>query len=84
MSESAPRPCRKCRRPIIFAPGPNGTPIPLSAVRTVYVVLDGVARTVKDLAPNLPALYISHFVDCPSASSFGKGKRPEPDPENQS
>lgn len=69
--ERGERPCRACGRQIRFATGPNGRPIPLSRVANVYQVnSEGNAVPLE-----VPALWISHFVDCPKAGTFSKRGR---------
>jgi len=57
----------------VFATGPGGKPIPLRKIRRVYALSgDGHAEVVLAGSDS----YISHFEDCPAASTFSKKKEP--------
>lgn len=78
--------CKACGMPIQFRKGPNGRPIPLQRVRTLYRVLpDG---QVTPIVPTLPggdpvAVFVSHFETCPNANDFsGKSRKGETDAES--
>lgn len=75
------RPCKACGREIAFVPTgatkDDGSPVllPLRRVRKVYAISGaGLAEVV--LAGG-DATYISHYEDCPAASSFSKKPKKE-------
>ena len=72
------RPCRGCGMTIEIREGPNGKPIPLQRIRTVYYLDDqGVAHKVDFDAIGeglpVPDHYVSHFETCPKAATFSRG-----------
>lgn len=67
------RPCKRCGMRIEFHVGPNGKPIPLQRIRTLYWVRDG--RAVKHDAAGEP-FYVSHFETCPNAGEFSRKGQP--------
>lgn len=70
------RPCRACGMKIEFRIGPNGKPIPLQRVRSVYALqADGsLLKVCDEQAARGEPVYVSHFETCPKASSFSKPK----------
>lgn len=69
------RPCRRCKMKIVVLMGPNGNPIPLQRIRTVYVVRNDRVEKL-DTKPELDApMYVSHFETCPNANEFSRRRR---------
>lgn len=67
MGEPIERKCKACGAKLVFAEGPNGNPIPLQKVRTVYAVADGKATVSAS-----GELYISHFTTCSDPKRFSR------------
>lgn len=73
MSET--RRCKLCDRPLVFAPGPKGSTIPLERIRNVYA-LGSDGQAIALFAGRVPLhFYVSHFETCPNASELSRGKR---------
>lgn len=73
------QPCSTCARPMFFAQGPNGKPIPLDAKAVVYTAdlvqvtgKSGGVETVPACEPVEDA-FVSHFATCPDASKHSRG-----------
>ena len=66
------RPCRACGCQIEFIDGPNGTPIPVQNVRTVYYMIDDgtLAKQESEDGLPLPDRYVSHFETCSDPGRF--------------
>lgn len=69
----AVQPCRTCKRPIFFAEGPNGRPIPLDASAAVYTA-DLISVNGREVAAcqKVPEAFVTHFSTCPDASKHSK------------
>ncbi len=61
--------------PMEFHTGPNGRVIPLSKVRTVYVLRANLFGTALEVAPVDGEAFVSHFEVCPKADRFSGQKR---------
>lgn len=66
------RPCRRCGLPIELRLGPNGRVIPLSRVRTVYLLAGEELVKLGDERAAPPVTYVSHFETCPYAREFSR------------
>jgi hypothetical protein len=68
--------CKSCGAKVIWVKGPKGTPMPLNARRVRgYILVDQEDHTGDRIAePTEEPVYISHFVTCPEASEWSKGK----------
>lgn len=64
------RPCRACRTPIAFVPGPNGRDIPLDLRAPVYEIVTDM--TGAQVARPVERVHVSHFSTCPAADQFSK------------
>ncbi len=76
------RPCDACGASIEFIEGPNGRPIPVQKIRTVYRIPTGQPVGAPALVKAEIAevddpgwLYVSHFETCPDAARFSRRKR---------
>lgn len=67
--------CRACNREIVWATNPvTGKKVPLDASPVVtYQLQDG--SDGKEAIMDEEKSYISHFLTCPSADRFSKGKK---------
>ncbi len=62
-------PCKGCGVPVVWAIGPSGSKIPLSARIPVYTVVK--IKSEDHAIPN-GLSFGSHFIDCPKRELFKK------------
>lgn len=84
----APRPCRLCGRPLIFARTAKGEVMPLDAKpTTVYVATeqpDLLGASELTLGDRVSG-HVAHWATCPHADAFrSKGDRPPDRPPSRS
>jgi hypothetical protein len=70
------RPCKACGCSIEFIEGPNGKPIPVQKVRTIYATaLDRETVLEKiHLGEDYQGFYVSHFETCSNPGRFSRAK----------
>lgn len=70
--------CRGCGREIVWGQDAEGKRIPLDPRPPVYRVFDPPNAGEPHLVARMPNAMVSHFITCPKAAEFSRGRRRAP------